>query len=251
MSRIALISDLHSNVEALTAVMEDIAGQDVDSIVCLGDVIGYGPNPREVLGMVRDCAFVLLGNHEEGLLYYGEDFNPKAQAALNWTREQLNDSTASKDENYAFWMLIDGMKKLERDDRALYVHGSLIHETKDYVLPEDIENRDKMDEIFARMDRDVCFFGHTHVPGVWTSSGRFLRPDEVGGEYVVPPEKVVINVGSVGQPRDGDNRSCYALFDGERVTFRRVEYDYRSTMRKIMKIDALSDTLAARLKVGR
>ena len=248
---IALISDLHSNIEALTAVLEDIDAQGVDRIVCLGDAIGYGPNPREVLNLVKRCDFVLLGNHEEGLLYYAEDFNPKAQAALNWTREQLNDASADKDENYEFWMMIDGMKRKEADDRALYVHASLMHETKDYVLPEDNEDRERMGEIFARMDRSLCFFGHTHVPGIWTESGRFASPTELGHEFVVPDEKVVINVGSVGQPRDGDNRACYALFDGERVRFRRVEYDFKSTMRKILKIEQLSDTLAARLKVGR
>lgn len=247
----ALISDLHANLEALTAVYEDMQAFPIDKIYCLGDVIGYGPDPRAVLKMVADCELILMGNHEEGLLYYAEDFNPRARAALNWTRDQLNDPTCDKEENFGFWAQIDAMQKTARTDDAVLVHGSLRQETKDYVLPSDIEDRRKMGEIFALMDRPVCFFGHTHIPGIWTEGGRFISPSEAGGELVVPEERVVINVGSVGQPRDGDNRACYVLLDGDRVIFRRVEYDYRSTMRKIMGIEQLSDTLAARLKLGR
>ncbi len=231
--------------------MEDMQAFPVQQIRCLGDAIGYGPNPREVLKRVADCEFTLMGNHEEGLLFYAEDFNPRARAALDWTRDQLNDPSCDKDDNYSFWSLIDSLPKVERRDDALFVHGSLRNETKDYVMPEDIDNLDKMAEIFSLMDRNRCFFGHTHIPGVWTEGGVFKRPAELDYEYVVPSEKVVINVGSVGQPRDGDNRACYVLVDEDRIIFRRVEYDYRKTIKKILNIDELGDALAARLKVGR
>ncbi|MCA9322223.1 MAG: metallophosphoesterase family protein [Planctomycetes bacterium] len=248
----ALISDLHSNIEALDAVMEDLSAFPVDQIYCLGDAIGYGPNPREVLKRIENCGLLLMGNHEEGLLYFAEDFNPRARAALDWTRDQLNDPQADKEENYAFWERLGDLPKSDRREGAIFVHGSLRNETKDYVMPGDIVDRQKMGEIWSAMDFPVCFFGHTHIPGVWTDSSKFSRPDEIDHEYrVKPAEKCIVNVGSVGQPRDGDNRACYVLVDDDRIQFRRVIYDFAKTMKKIIKIGELSDTLAARLKLGR
>jgi diadenosine tetraphosphatase ApaH/serine/threonine PP2A family protein phosphatase len=247
----AIISDLHSNLEALTAVLDDMAAYPIEKIFCLGDAIGYGPSPREVLQIVKRCEFILMGNHEEGLLYFAKDFNPRAKAALDWTRDQLNDPTKPKGENYDLWQMLDDLPKVKEAEGALFVHGSLREETRDYVLPGDIRDKKKMGEIFSKMSAPVCFFGHTHIPGVWTESGKFLRPDEAGEPYVVPSEKVVINVGSVGQPRDGDNRSCYVIVDGDQVIFRRVKYDYITTMQKILATDMLSEVLAERLKVGK
>ena len=247
----ALISDLHSNIEALDAVMEDMAAYPVDAVYCLGDAIGYGPNPREVLRRIRDCGFILMGNHEEGLLHYGENFNPRARDALLWTSAQLSSKEYPQEENFAFWQLIDALPKVERRENAIFVHGSLRDETKDYVMPSDIADAKKMGEIWGLMDFPVCYFGHTHVPGVWTESGQFLPPESIDHEYVVPQEKVAINVGSVGQPRDGNNRACYVLVDGDRIIFRRVAYDYVKTMKKIVAIPELSDALAARLRMGR
>lgn len=257
----AIISDLHSNIEALTAVAEDMQQFSVERIYCLGDVIGYGPSPVEVMRLIRSwheanpskCPVLLFGNHEEGLLEDSKaaDFNPRARRALSWTRDQINSSP--RDERNAFWDLLDTMSRspTAEGDGAMFVHGSLRNETRDYVLPADIHDRRKMNEIFTKMHKNVCFFGHTHIPGIWTESGRFQRPEQFNGSVVVPAEKVVINVGSVGQPRDGDNRACYALVDGDRVTFRRVKYDFESTMRKIFEIDELDDMLAERLRVGR
>ena len=247
----ALISDLHSNIEALTAVLDDMETYDVEKVYCLGDAIGYGPDPRPVLDLVKKCEICLLGNHEEGLMLYAEDFNPRARRALEWTRDQINGAEFAQEENYEFWGMIDQMPKLHRDQGALMVHASLRDETRDYVLPSDIADREKMDEIFEKMDLPVCFFGHTHVPGVWTESRRFRNPEQLDFEYALPKEKVAINVGSVGQPRDGDNRAAYVLVDGDRVIFRRVAYDFRKTMKKILAIDALDDMLGMRLKVGK
>lgn len=249
----AIISDLHSNIEALNAVLADMAGYSVDKILCLGDVVGYGPSPTEVLRIVKRCEFILLGNHEEGLLFEdaSSDFNPRARRALHWTRDQIN--SCPKAEMFEFWEMFGAMEKNRavRTDDAIFVHGSLRNETRDYVLPSDIHDKKKMLEIFTKMDRSVCFFGHTHIPGVWSESGKFVRPDQFGHTFVVPKEKVVINVGSVGQPRDGDNRACYVLVDDDKVIFRRVPYDFESTMKKIFAIEELDDMLAERLRVGR
>ena len=120
------------------------------------------------------------------------------------------------------------------------------------MLPRDVQNTQKMREVFERMDRPTCFVGHSHVPGVYPQSGGFVSPTHCDAEFrVSKDEKVLINVGSVGQPRDGDNRACYATWDGEVVRFHRVAYDYETTMRKILASGGLPRYLADRLKVGR
>ncbi len=247
----AIVSDLHSNIEALEAVMEDMAPFGVERIYCLGDVIGYGPDPLPVLDIAEKFEFALMGNHEEGLLFFAEDFNPRARQALEWTKAQITDGDMSKEKKNDIWQRIDAMPKSRRTDQAVFVHGSLRQETRDYVMPADSDDKLKMGEIFSLVDRAVCFFGHTHIPGVWTQGGSYVHPEDLNYEFRLPDEKVLINVGSVGQPRDGDNRSSYVLIDEDHVEFRRVPYDYETTMKKIMKIEDLSDTLAARLKVGR
>jgi diadenosine tetraphosphatase ApaH/serine/threonine PP2A family protein phosphatase len=109
-----------------------------------------------------------------------------------------------------------------------------------------------MTEVFERMDRPLCFVGHSHVPGVYPRSGGFFPPSAFPDGYRLQPgDKALVNVGSVGQPRDGDNRACYAVFDGDRVWFHRVEYDYAATMRKILESRGLPRYLAERLKLGR
>ncbi|HYC76210.1 MAG TPA: metallophosphoesterase, partial [Planctomycetota bacterium] len=249
----ALISDLHSNLEALTAVFADMAGFKVDQVYCLGDVVGYGPNPRECLDLVKEkCAWTLLGNHEEGLLQesFGADFNERARRALDWTRETLSSPTFPKEKNYAFWSQIDAFEATRRTDDAMFVHGSPRDPVREYVMPQDAANASMMADVFAKIDRPVCFAGHTHVPGVFTPDGGFRHQSELPETVKLPP-KSFINVGSAGQPRDGDNRACYLLVDGDAVRFRRVPYDLVTTMRKIKATPQLDDFLAARLKVGK
>ena len=114
----AIISDLHSNIEALEAVMEDMSAFPVKKVFCLGDVIGYGPSPREVLRVVKRCEFILMGNHEEALPQnFAKDFNPRAKAALEWTRNQLTDPRF-RDENNEFWQLLDNLPKTARAEGA-------------------------------------------------------------------------------------------------------------------------------------
>ena len=250
---IAIISDLHSNMEAIRAVLDDIDRRRIDRIVCLGDVIGYGPEPVAALRLVKDWELCLRGNHEEAVLYVAEDFNDKARAALDWTRDQLNDASIPREERFELWGLLgDHMKVSHKLEDALLVHGSPRDPIREYMLPRDVQNKEKMAGVFARMDRPLCFVGHSHVPGVYPESGGFLPPSSFEDEYKVPSgEKVLVNVGSVGQPRDGDNRSCYVTWDGDTVRFHRVEYDYTATMRKILNSSGLPRYLADRLKVGR
>jgi len=130
------------------------------------------------------------------------------------------------------------------------VHGSPRSPINEYVFPEDVHNPRKLEKLFSVVER-FCFQGHTHVPGVLTEDGRFLRPDQFGDVYPLGSQKTMINVGSVGQPRDGDRRSCYVLLEDGAVRFRRVEYPLEETARKIYAIPELDDFLGDRLRDGR
>ena len=251
----AIISDIHANMEALTVVLQHIEAQGITDVVCLGDVIGYGPNPRETLTACRNVRFSLMGNHEEAVLYYGEDFNPKARQALEWTREILNSPDYDRTENYELWNFLGNLRESVAEQDVFYVHGSPRVPTKEYMVPSDVNNPEKMQEVFALFPW-ICFVGHSHIPGVYTEQLKFLSPgsaaDANGKSWIAEPgKKALINVGSVGQPRDGDPRSSYAVWDGRKVTFYRLDYDVKTTMDKIYAIPGLPNYLADRLIVGR
>jgi diadenosine tetraphosphatase ApaH/serine/threonine PP2A family protein phosphatase len=252
---IAFISDIHSNTEALEACLREIEGLGVDRILCLGDVIGYGPQPRETLLRVMDVAeFSLLGNHEHGCMYYASDFNPRARAAIDWTKAQLNRRDCPRTENHRMWNYLDGMPKSKADGELFLVHGSPRDPVKEYLLPKDVQDGDKMRGCFDKFEEGtrLCFVGHSHVPGVYPEAGGFLSPKDNDHRWKPKPgERAMINVGSVGQPRDGDPRACFATWDGETIRFHRVEYDFQATMAKIRAVEELPDYLADRLAEGR
>lgn len=247
----ALISDIHSNLEALEAVLADIRAQGVTEVFCLGDIVGYGPNPRECLDLVRKhCEVCLLGNHDQGALFDPEGFNTGAERAIFWTRDQLENSHGPAAENTARWDYLGELPRTVRRNGCMYVHGSARNPLNEYVFPEDIYNQRKMEKIFSLIERS-CFQGHTHVPGVFTDQLRFISPEDMNGQYVQGDEKIMVNVGSVGQPRDGNPRSCYVIQDGPKIEFRRVEYDVDTTADKIYKTPDLNDFLGDRIKEGR
>jgi diadenosine tetraphosphatase ApaH/serine/threonine PP2A family protein phosphatase len=248
---IALISDIHSNVEALQAVFADMQAFPVEQTFCLGDVIGYGPEPRETLELVKSSAFILLGNHEEGLLKTAEGFNDRARRALDWTCSELNSAAYSREANHALWNLIDGFLEQKQVGDRLYVHASPRQPVREYVMPADALDRSKMRDIFDHFgSARACFGGHTHVPGIFSEAGGFRHQSDWGERVALPAGRSLVNVGSVGQPRDGDPRASYVLMDGDELLFRRVPYDVETTMRKIAKNPALDDFLARRLKAG-
>ncbi len=244
----ALISDIHSNLESLTAVLADIRAQGIEEIYCLGDIVGYGPNPRECIDLVMKCKVCLLGNHDQGALFDPEGFNTGAERAIFWTREQLENSNSPGGNRR--WDFLGELPRNHREGPFLFVHGSPRNPLNEYVFPEDIYNRRKMEKIFALVEK-YAFQGHTHVPGVFTEDFRFLSPEEIDYQYRLGDGKVMINVGSVGQPRDGDPRACYVVLDDDLVLFRRVEYPVEETVRKIYAIPDLDDYLGDRLRTGR
>jgi len=246
----ALISDIHSNLEGLNAVLADIEEQGVDEVYCLGDIIGYGANPRECIDLVMDCKVCLLGNHDQGALFDPEGFNTGAERAIFWTRAQLENYEGHSPHGHRRWDFLGELPRNHQEGEFLFVHGSVRNPLNEYVFPEDIYNRRKMEKIFALVEQHV-FQGHTHVPGVFTDDFRFFSPDEIDYRYQLNEGKTMINVGSVGQPRDGDARACYVILEDDLVRFRRVEYPVEETIAKIYEVPELDNFLGDRLRDGR
>jgi predicted phosphodiesterase len=246
----ALISDIHSNIEALEAVLADIRSQGIAEIFCLGDLVGYGPNPREVIDEVMKCRVCLLGNHDQGALFDPEGFNSGAERAIFWTRSQLEEGPGTAVMRQRRWDFLGELPRTYLEENRLFVHGSARNPLNEYVFPEDIYNKRKLEKIFALIPQ-YAFQGHTHVPGVFTESFNFFSPDEINNEFRFDRHKVMINIGSVGQPRDGDPRACYAVLEDDVVRFRRVEYPFEKTISKIYDIPDLDNFLGDRLRDGR
>ncbi len=253
----AILSDIHGNLEALEAVLEDVGRNRPERILCLGDIVGYGPNPIECLDLVmKKAELSVLGNHDQGALFDPTGWSPAAERAIYWTRSELERRPPGRgDQADARWEYLSNLPRTYRQGQFLFVHGSARNPVNEYVFPEDIYHQRKMDGIFTAVER-FCFQGHTHVPGIFveTIAGelyQFSSPDEIEFTHKLDGRKTLCNVGSVGQPRDGDPRSCYVLLDGETVRFKRVPYDFEKTRKKIHDNPHLDDFLGDRLREGR
>jgi len=246
----AILSDVHGNLEALCAVLEDIAEQGIESIYCLGDMVGYGPNPRECIDKLIESDLCILGNHDQGALYDPEGFSSGAERAIFWTRNQLENGSDDAEKRAARLDFLNRLPRQVRQGDTLFVHGSARNPLSEYVFPEDVYNGKKLEKIFSLVPK-YCFQGHTHVPGVFTEDRRFQSPADMNHRFTLGDRKVLINVGSVGQPRDGDPRSCYVVQEGDLLEFRRIEYPHETTAEKIYAIDELDDFLGDRLREGR
>jgi len=239
--KFAIIADIHSNLEALQVVLADIKEQKCTHYACVGDVVGYGANPKECLDIIRTMGMPCVkGNHDE---YCSTDeeldgFNPHAAEAVNWTRQQLTAEDRQWLRDLKYFRLVTSF--------------SMVHATLDgpqrwgYVF-------DKLAAAasFTYQNTAVCFFGHTHVPVA------FIRDTVVkGGTYskfkVEPGRKYFINVGSVGQPRDNNPKAAYVIYDMDESTIelRRLDYDIAAAQKKILDA-GLPPRLAERLAFGR
>lgn len=239
---IAILGDIHSNLEALNAVLDDCRALGVTDFLCTGDVVGYNANPRECLGIVRSLGCpVMMGNHD----YYVasaanlEDFNPAAAAVVQWTKLQLSEEE------------LDWLSSLPFTHTAMGM--TIVHSTMDnpanfgYVF-----DNLQADANFTRQLTPLCFHGHTHCPMIYEKS--------MNGVFRIDPQdfklpvgrKYFINVGSVGQPRDGDPRAAYVVYDPKEriVRFRRLEYDVAAAQERI-RLAGLPERLAERLGEGR
>lgn len=253
---VAIISDIHSNLEALQSVMKDIESRGISEIICLGDIVGYGPNPAECIDIARKFKITIMGNHDEGLLHGPVAFTLRAQQALEWTRTQLKPSWLSPKVVKERWKFIENLPVTHQEDNVLYVHGSPRQPTIEYVLRTDCDDEfggsEKLDEIFS-MIKHICFIGHTHDAGIISNEKyAFLSPVDINYTYETKEgQKLIVNVGSVGQPRDRDNRACYVIFDGKIINYLRVPYDYNITKEKVFNTPQLDRDIGERLVVGR
>jgi diadenosine tetraphosphatase ApaH/serine/threonine PP2A family protein phosphatase len=247
----AIISDIHANLEALTAVLAEIDRRGITDIVCLGDVVGYGPNPMECLDLVRQrCRVTLMGNHDFAVLYEPYNFNSGAEQASYWTRQVFEeDPDAARRADR--WKFLGNLPVRLRTSDFVAVHASPRRPVNEYIFPDDIyTNPGKFQSIFERFDR-LCFVGHTHVPGVFLEGPDFYSPDELDYRFDLADEKAVINVGSVGQPRDRDPRSSFVVVHPRQIEFVRLNYDMDSTVKKITANPELDNFLGTRLLDGR
>ncbi|MDA0205588.1 MAG: metallophosphoesterase family protein [Acidobacteria bacterium] len=240
--RYLILSDIHSNLEALEAVLTDSAGL-YQQVVCLGDIVGYGANPNEVTAWVRqNCEAVIRGNHDRACTGMSDlrFFNPVAKAAAEWTRTKLEPDHL---------IYLSGLPRGPFDvaDCRL-VHGSPLDEDTYVISIPDAE------EQLQSLERGLIFFGHTHIQGGF---GRRGSGDEVEGlspyELVIAAEEdaLLVNPGSVGQPRDNDWHAAYAIYDAgtRQIEFRRCPYDVDAAQRKIVEA-GLPLALAERLGLG-
>lgn len=241
--RVALISDTHANLAALEAVLAAAHEAGADSVWCMGDLVGYGAEPDAVVARLREArASCVLGNHDAAAIgrLSVEDFNPAAAAAARWTAKAMAPETRS---------YLDELPLVQRDDLAERCHGTLADPIWEYLASTSAARRH-----FALQRATFSFVGHTHLPMVTWPEGdafRAVRPGD-GESVELGDAPVCINPGGVGQPRDGDPRASWALFEiGERrVTFHRVPYDFETTQR-LIRGAGLPDSLAARLALGR
>lgn len=245
----AIISDIHANLEALEAVLSDIRQQNISEIYCLGDIIGYGPNPCECIDLVMATSkLCLLGNHDQAALFDPEGFNASAERAVFWTRKALESGPSAVADKR--WEFLGELPRVHKETNLLFVHGSARNPLNEYVFPEDIYNQRKMERIFSLVEK-YCFQGHTHIPGIFTEDMNFVTPEEIDFKYELGDKKILCNVGSVGQPRNNDNRSSYVVLDGNTIAFKRVQYDFEKTAQKIYDIPDLDNFLGDRLAEGR
>lgn len=282
--RIALLSDVHANLEALEAVLRDVESHKPDVVAVLGDVINYGPNPRECLTLIAVHADILIaGNHEkEAAQPDPDEMEDDAREMLVWTLSQI--SGLRTWERLAAAIHRDGPLAAQyRLDGLHFVHASAQKPYQQYVWPghpqHHIQLNQQLDqyltELLAGFDALHSFVGHTHVPAVlmsytdralcpmrpdWNRRLTFTGPQSL---FFVPSadcrlegidgKKLVINPGSVGQPRDGDPRASWALYDGDQLLFRRVTYDVQTTVDKLQRLPLTEETrsfFATRLPLG-
>ena len=243
--RYAVISDIHSNLEALTASLNEIDRIKADKIVCLGDIVGYNPNPNECVELLRERNIqCVMGNHDSRVagLADASDFNLLAARAIEWTQSVLTQ------ENRDFLTALPRSRFI--DGRFLAVHG-WVNDTDRYIFgARDAEkNFDLLKEL--KKPARLCFFGHTHVHAAYVEEDGEAHLVEGGSVKLVKGKKYLLNPGAIGQPRDRDPRASFLIFDSKKnqVNFYRVEYDIHTTSEKILAA-GLPERLAERLKLG-
>ncbi len=243
--RFVVFSDVHANIEAFETFYKDVKKRGVDYFIFLGDIVGYGPNPKECIDMLKDISHTnLMGNHDSAIINKNESkkFNEMAKASTVWTISVLKEDHLDFIRNLPYVAVIDN---------RYFVHASPSDPSKwKYII-----SYSDAQEAFDSTLHNIIFVGHTHYPTVFIndiSETKAFYPEE--GELISIDERkrYIFNVGSIGQPRDNDNRLCYIIHDTVKntVEYFRVSYDYKKTSKKIIKI-GLPEFLAKRLEEGK
>lgn len=241
--RYAIFSDIHSNLEALEAVIKAYKEEDIDKYLCLGDVVGYAANPKECIEKIKELAMVTIaGNHDWASvdLFSTDYFNPLAKEAIYWTARNLDDQ-----DRY----FLEHLKLVYKNEELTMVHGTLDDpEDFNYMTDDYIASK-----TFGLLENNICFVGHTHVPGVFIRSGdNRVYYQEDNSIDIKEDNKYIINMGSVGQPRDGNPQAAYGIYDTKKsnVQIKRIGYDIQAARKKIISA-GLPQFLGERLLVGR
>jgi diadenosine tetraphosphatase ApaH/serine/threonine PP2A family protein phosphatase len=277
----ALISDIHGNLEALDAVIRDIESRHVDDILCLGDIVGYGAEPEACLDVVMARSRrALMGNHDYALLHGAEGFNPLAAEVIRLTRESMASRMAGeaggetppacppaeaggclpclavRHAAKSRWTYVEKLALTHAEDGVLHVHGSPLDPIFEYVFPDFAGrawNPARIGDLLQAVPW-VAFCGHTHFPCAIDSGLQCHYPAECNYRLILDRQrKYIVNTGSVGQPRDGDPRASYVLFDevAHAVEWRRLPYDIAAASRKIEAMCGPGNWCARRLWSGK
>lgn len=235
--RIAILSDIHGNLEALNAAMDYIAQNDIDVTYCLGDVVGYGPNPNECVEIIKEkCNKVVIGNHDHAVLGLTstEYFNDFAKISTYWTSNILTD------ENRQF---LNSLQFTEVIGDILLVHSTPSNPPMWHYILSEIDARHEL----SHFEQKICFIGHSHFPIIFYLNGFSRKPKMI----LENDERYIVNVGSVGQPRDGNPKSCLCVYNDNlnEIEYIRVNYDMDKTREKIVSA-GLPVFLADRLIKG-
>lgn len=241
--RYGIFSDIHSNLEAFDSVIKAYKSEAIDKYLCIGDVVGYATNPKECIEKVSKLAMITVaGNHDWAAvnLFSLDYFNEIAKEALLWARRNIDDTDR---------IFLESLKPTYKNKDFTLVHGTLDNPQEfNYMTDGYIA-----EETFRILDTNICFVGHTHHPGAFIKDKNESMHYRQDGSYDIKPDnKYIINVGSVGQPRDANPKAAYCIYDSEKreVRIKRIAYDFESSRKKI--IDAgLAKFLGDRLLSGR
>ncbi len=251
--RIAIISDIHSNLEALQKALEIIEQKTLDKVICLGDIVGYGANPKQCLELTRKISHhIIMGNHDQAAadISYPQDFTKYAKTAVFWTNKILSQSEKEFLQSIQFTIEIENIT---------FVHSSPFKPQEWFY----ISNHSEASINFRYFDTPLCFVGHSHVPEIFcedrASKKELVNPAITDKKkyfsykyQLLKEKKYIINPGSVGQPRDKDWRLSFGIFDTESWTYEniRAEYDVEAAAKKIIEAK-LPKLLASRLFIGK
>ncbi|MDF1661388.1 MAG: metallophosphoesterase family protein [Planctomycetota bacterium] len=246
--RYAIVADIHSNGVALRSVFEDIRRREIKHVMCLGNIVGIGPEPVYCVDFIRkNCFYTMLGNLDYGIVNKAANCTESTARALGWARSQIE--SGDPEEAAKRWKFFEGLPEKYYKNGITFVHGSPRDPVSEYLFPEDVErNPAKIVDSFELFEK-VLFVGHSHVPGIFQQNLTFTGSTALEDKFHYRRgTKVIINVGSVGQSRDGDNRACYIEINKNYMSWHRVEYDVDAVANQINEVEDLASIIAKRIK---